>query len=113
MIFAKRENPTMGMPTAPRRRWFQVSLSGMLVATFWSAAFCSGLVLFKRVGQHELVALENERAAYFVIALLLNVSPLAAIGGLFGRARWGAAIGIALTVLLALVGLYLRSVRGQ
>jgi hypothetical protein len=87
-----------GSPT-PRPRWFQFTTRGILVATFWVAVFSSGLGLFNRLWKHELVALESEDSAYLVIGCLLFVSIPAAIGGLFGRALWGAGAGIILYLL--------------
>lgn len=82
-----------------KRRWFQFTTRGILVSTFWAAVFNCGLVLFNRLWRHELVALESEESAYLVVGCLLFVSIPAAIGGLFARALWGAAVGFILYVL--------------
>jgi len=71
----------------------------MFVGTFWASAFCGGLVVFNRLWRHELVAFESEDRAYLFIGWLLFVSIPAAIGGFFGRAFWGAAVGTILYVL--------------
>jgi hypothetical protein len=86
------------MATPPRLRWFQFSLRGLLIATFWAAVFCSALALLMRLLDHELFQ-ENEDYAYITIGLVLFVSLSASVGGLFGRARWGAAAGIVLFLL--------------
>jgi hypothetical protein len=76
------------------RRWYQITMRGIFVATFFAALFCFGLIIFGKLWKHELVLLESETTAYFVIGCLLFASLPAAIGGLFGRALWGIAVGI-------------------
>ncbi len=84
-------------PNKPR--WFQFKLRNMFVATFWAAIFCCGFVMFNRLWYHELVAPDSEELAYLFVGCLLFVSPPAAIGGLFGRAWWGVAVGVILYLL--------------
>ncbi len=84
------------MSEAPKRRSFQFTTRGILVATFWVAVFCLSLMLFRRLLQHELAAIESVVLANLAVGCLLFVSIPAAIGGLFGRALWGAAVGIVL-----------------
>ena len=79
-----------------RRPWLQFSTRGVFVATFWAAVFSYGLIKYNRLYNHELVWLESEELAYLAIGLVLFVSPLAAVGGLFGHAAVGALIGFGL-----------------
>ena len=79
------------MTPAPKRRWFQFSLRGIFVATFWSAVFATAVVLYRQPG--------IEFLAYLFVGCLMFVSIPAAVGGLFGRALSGAAVGIILYAL--------------
>ncbi len=81
------------------RPWFQFTTRGIFVATFSSAVFAMAVVLYGRLWYRELVAFDIEFLAYLFVACLMFVSIPAAIGGLFGRALSGAALGIILYAL--------------
>jgi hypothetical protein len=80
------------------RRRFQFTTRGILAATFWVATFCCAVVLVNRLWHHDLVAPASEIQAGLVLGAVLFMSPPAAIGGLFGRALLGAAVGVVLYV---------------
>jgi hypothetical protein len=85
-----------------RRRRFQLTTRGILVAAFCMALFCGGLILANRLSTHELVGHDSEVWAGFCIYGLLFISLPAAIGGLFGRAIWAVAVGGALYLMYLL-----------
>ncbi len=80
-------------------RWFQFTTRRTMVATLWAAVFSVGMLFMRLLWFHQLVAHEHEGAAYLLIGGLLFISIPAAIGGLFGRATWGAIVGVVVFLL--------------
>lgn len=76
---------------APRRRWYQITVGRVIVATFWMA------VSFAAVAGS--IAPRNGRPPSDDVVILLTaiaiLAPFVALGTLFGHPVWGLLIGIA------------------
>ena len=79
------------MTPAPKRRWLQFSLRWLLLEVVWIALALGAWVLLSHASPATGLAVP-------VIAFYTACG--AAIGGLIGRAGWGAAIGAILSSLL-------------
>jgi hypothetical protein len=81
-----------------RRHSYRITLTGLLSAVLWSAICMTAFATDYKEFDHF-----SMRIAVFFIRY---ASPFAAVGALFGRARWGAVlgvIGVGLFVILYLV----------
>ena len=84
---------------------FQITLRGILLATFWMAICCGGFVADRSIPPRwefrgpEMLFHVQKDAIFYIFA----VSPFIAVGVLLGRAMAGAIIGIMATSALFVV----------